>query len=129
GGLAPGPFCGMLLADYGAKVIVVERPGSRRNDSHAASAELLHRGKSSIVIDLKSSRGIDILLSLIDSADGLIEAFRPGGMERLGVGPEVALNRNAALVYGRLTGWGQYGPYSAMAGHDINYIALSGALE
>ncbi|MGE0307407.1 MAG: CaiB/BaiF CoA transferase family protein [Acidimicrobiia bacterium] len=127
-GLAPGPFCGMLLADYGAEVILVERRGAGTSDLEASTA-LLNRGKSSIAVDLKDPRGVDVFLRLVDTADALIEPFRPGVAERLGVGPTVVLARNPAIVYGRLTGWGQDGPFAAMAGHDINYIALSGALE
>ncbi len=124
-GIGPGPFCGMLLADLGADVVRIDRAeavGSSRPD-------LANRGKRSIAIDLKKPEGIEAALSLIEKADGLLEGFRPGVMERLGVGPEVALQRNPKLVYGRMTGWGQTGPWASMAGHDIDYIALTGALH
>lgn len=123
-GIGPAPFCGMMLADHGAEVIRVERLGavSLPNDP-------LARSKKSIAIDMKWPDGIKLLRSLIKSCDGLIEGYRPGVIERLGIGPDVLLSDNENLVIGRMTGWGQYGPYSQMAGHDINYIALSGALH
>lgn len=124
-GIGPGPFCGMLLADLGADVVRIDRAesvGSSRPD-------LANRGKRSIGIDLKKPEGVEAALSLIEKADGLIEGFRPGVMERLGVGPDVALKRNPKLVFGRMTGWGQTGPWASMAGHDIDYIALTGALH
>lgn len=125
-GLGPAPFAGMMLADLGAEVIVIHReeppaPG-------APERSLLDRGKKSVVLDLKNERDIDALKQLIAIADGLIEGFRPGVMERLGVGPDVVCQENPRLVYGRLTGWGQEGPQAPYAGHDLNYIALSGAL-
>ena len=123
-GIGPGPFCGMLLADLGADVIVVERPGG----SELPSAGILRRGKRSVALDLKAPDAIDAVLRLIDGADALIEGMRPGTMERLGLGPEVCHARNPRLVYGRMTGWGQDGPLAHAAGHDTNYIALSGAL-
>jgi crotonobetainyl-CoA:carnitine CoA-transferase CaiB-like acyl-CoA transferase len=122
-GIGPGPFCGMLLADLGADVIVIERPGG--GDLPAA---ITRRGKRSVALDLKSPDSIDTVLRLIESADALIEGMRPGVMERLGLGPDVCLARNPRLVYGRMTGWGQDGPLAQTAGHDTNYIALSGAL-
>ena len=124
-GIGPGPFCGMLLADMGADVVRIDRAESVGR----SYPDLANRGKRSIAVDLKKPEGIEAALSLMDKADGLIEGFRPGVMERLGVGPEVALKRNAKLVYGRMTGWGQTGPWSSMAGHDIDYIALTGALH
>jgi alpha-methylacyl-CoA racemase len=126
-GLAPAPYAGMLLADFGADVIRVDRSptsGSRPDPTR----DFLARGKRSVGINMKSPEGIEVLWRLIDGADVLLEPFRPGVMEKLGVGPEPALARNPRLVYARLTGWGQDGPYAPMAGHDIDYIAISGAL-
>lgn len=122
-GLGPAPFCGMLLADLGADVILIERKGK----SGAAPAEIYKRGKRSIVLDLKQDAAKEIALELIANTDALIEGLRPGVMERLGLGPEIAHQRNKKLVYGRLTGWGQTGPFAHDAGHDINYASLSGA--
>jgi alpha-methylacyl-CoA racemase len=124
-GIGPGPFCGMLLADLGADVVRIDRAES----AGRGHPDLANRGKRSIAVDLKKPEGIEAALSLIEKADGLLEGFRPGVMERLGVGPDVALKRNPRLVYGRMTGWGQTGPWSQMAGHDIDYIALTGALH
>ena len=127
-GLAPAPYAGMILADFGAEVIRVDRSptaGSRPDPTR----DYLARGKRSIGINMKDPRGVETLLALVDKADVLLEPFRPGVMEKLGVGPKVAMERNPGLVYARLTGWGQEGPYAAMAGHDIDYIALSGALS
>lgn len=123
-GLGPGPFCGMLLADLGADVILIERKGA----ASAGPAAIFKRGKRSIVLDLKNETERDVALDIVDGADALIEGLRPGVMERLGLGPEDARARNKKLVYGRLTGWGQTGPLSAAAGHDVNYAALTGAL-
>jgi len=126
-GLAPAPYAGMILADFGADVVRIDRSpttGSRPDPTR----DFLARGKRSVGLNMKDPAGVDLLLRLIDKADVLIEPFRPGVMERLGVGPQVAMTRNPRLVYARLTGWGQTGPYAAMAGHDIDYIALSGAL-
>lgn len=128
-GIGPGPFCGMLLADMGAQVTLVERAGGKANDPlDLGKNAIVHRGKHSLALDLKDPHAIDAVLRLIDEADAVIEGMRPGVMERLGLGPEVCLARNPSLVYGRMTGWGQQGPLSQAAGHDINYIALSGAL-
>ena len=129
-GLGPGPFACMMLADHGAEVIRIERPGGTRGgpDSDAAS-DILLRSRKRIAVDLKSESGVSVLRDLIATADGLVEGFRPGVMERLGLGPDEMLCVNPKLVYGRMTGWGQTGPYAPMAGHDINYIALSGALH
>lgn len=124
-GIGPGPFCGMLLADMGADVVRIDRAES----AGQGRPDLANRGKRSVAIDLKKPEGVEAALSLMDRADGLIEGFRPGVMERLGVGPDVALKRNPKLVYGRMTGWGQTGPWAGMAGHDIDYIALTGALH
>ncbi|PHV67127.1 CaiB/BaiF CoA transferase family protein [Williamsia muralis] len=126
--IGPGPLAGMLLADMGADVIRVDRPGAvpRGASDKVAPA---HRGKRSVSIDLKSSAGRDLLLKMVEEADVLIEGSRPGVMERLGLGPSECLERNPRLVYGRMTGWGQDGPLASAAGHDINYVALSGALD
>ena len=129
-GIGPGPFCAMLLADMGADVIRVERAQNvHGGDPATPPSDVLQRGRRSLGVDLKHPDGVEAVLSLIESADGLIEGFRPGVMERLGLGPAEALARNPKLVYGRMTGWGQEGPYAPTAGHDINYIALAGALE
>lgn len=124
-GIGPGPFCGMMLADMGAEVIRVDRAskGGRRG------VDVLTRGRKSIAVDLKSPEGKEVILKLCESADGIFEGFRPGVTERLGLGPEECMARNPKLVYGRMTGWGQDGPMAHAAGHDINYIALSGALH
>jgi alpha-methylacyl-CoA racemase len=129
-GLGPAPFCGMLLADMGAEVIRVDR-ADKVVGGHTSSTryELMNRGKRSIGVDLKVEAGVEVVLRLVDTADALIEGFRPGVMERLSMGPEACLDRNPRLVYGRMTGWGQEGPYAPMAGHDIDYIALSGVLH
>jgi len=123
-GIGPGPFCGMLLADLGAEVIRIDRkegpPGTRQ--------DFVGRGRRSLALDLKSPAAVQAALRLVEGADALIEGFRPGVMERLGLGPEACLARNPRLVYGRMTGWGQDGPLAQAAGHDINYIALTGAL-
>lgn len=122
--LGPGPFCGMLLSDMGAEVISVERPGvSDREDV------VCMRGRKSIALDLKQPEGVEVVLDLCATADVLFEGFRPGVATRLGVGSEACMARNPALIYGRMTGWGQSGPLANAAGHDINYIALSGALH
>jgi alpha-methylacyl-CoA racemase len=127
--IGPGPFCGMLLADLGAEVVRVARLStSDLGFDIAPQFDLLNRGKQAVAIDLKAPQGIETVKSMIASADVLIEGFRPGVMERLGLGPEVCHAANARLVYGRLTGWGQQGSMAQMAGHDINYIALTGAL-
>lgn len=125
-GLGPGPFAGMLLADLGADVIVVHRAGS--GPAVTTDKSLLDRGKRSITLDLKDAGDLEIAKELIKGSDGLIEGFRPGVMERLGLGPELCHSLNPALAYGRMTGWGQDGPRAKIAGHDLNYIATSGAL-
>lgn len=131
-GVGPGPFCGMLLSDLGADVTRVHRladVGSRPGDAgDRAAADTLGRGRRSVALDLKHPDGVSAALRLLDGADALIEGFRPGVMERLGLGPDVCLERRPALVYGRMTGWGQEGPYAHTAGHDVNYLALSGVL-
>ena len=129
-GLGPGPFCGMLLADMGAEVLRVDRVDAARTvDRSKPATSAMDRGKHAIGVDLKHPDGVETLLRLMESADVFFEVFRPGVAERLGIGPDVALARNPGLVYGRLTGWGQDGPYAQAAGHDIDYIALAGALE
>lgn len=125
-GIGPGPFCGMLMSDLGADVIRIDRAGG--NGRAATPANVEARGRRSIALDLKNADDIETALKLIEKADGLIEGFRPGVMERLGLGPDVVLRRNPKLAYGRMTGWGQTGPLSHAAGHDLNYIALTGAL-
>ena len=128
-GIGPGPFCGMMLADHGAQVIRIDRAsGSRGGSSPVSRADVLARGRKSIALDLKNAEGVALARKLCATADGLIEGFRPGVMERLGLGPDELLGDNPKLVYGRMTGWGQTGPYAPFAGHDINYIALAGAL-
>ena len=122
-GIGPAPFCASLLGDMGADVIRIDRA-----EAAGTAPGLLMRGRRSITLDLKDPAAVEVALCLIEKADGLIEGFRPGVMERLGLGPEVALARNPKLAYGRMTGWGQTGPLAKVAGHDINYIALSGAL-
>ncbi|WP_435217823.1 CaiB/BaiF CoA transferase family protein [Streptomyces sp. bgisy034] len=129
-GVGPGPFAAMMLADMGATVIRVDRAGQVRDDERTGPhPDVLNRGRRSIAVDLKTPGGRDTVLSLVDGADALIEGFRPGVTERLGVGPRDCLARNPGLVYGRMTGWGQTGPLADFAGHDINYIALTGALH
>ena len=124
-----GPYCTLMLADMGAEVLRVDRAQSVfGGDPANPPKEVLNRGRRSIALDLKNPDGLETLLTLVESADGLIEGFRPGVVERLGFGPDVCLERNPRIVFGRMTGWGQDGPYSQMAGHDINYIALAGAL-
>jgi alpha-methylacyl-CoA racemase len=124
--IGPGPFCAMVLSDLGADVVRVDRAAEAGRIPSSAGA--LGRGRRSIALDLKHPDAVQALLRLVEGADGLIEGFRPGVAERLGFGPEVCLARNSRLVYGRMTGWGQTGPWAQMAGHDINYIALSGPL-
>jgi alpha-methylacyl-CoA racemase len=126
-GIGPVPFCAMMLADMGAEVIRVDRASAGRDDP--APVDCLLRNRRSIALNLKSPQAIETLLGLIEGADVLIEGFRPGVAERLGVGPDVCLARNPRLVYGRMTGWGQDGPLANAAGHDINYIAITGALH
>jgi len=124
-GIGPGPFCCMLLSDMGADVVRIDRKGGRGG----AKFDVTARGRRSIALDMKDAGDVAVALDLIEKADVLIEGFRPGVMERLGVGPEEALKRNPRLIYGRMTGWGQTGPLAHAAGHDLNYIALSGALH
>jgi alpha-methylacyl-CoA racemase len=126
-GIGPGPFCAMLLADMGAEVIRIDRRSDQKRME--PRFDVLARGRRSIALDLKQAAAVEVALELIGKADALIEGFRPGVMERLGLGPDICLGRNARLVYGRMTGWGQTGPLAHAAGHDLNYIALSGMLH
>jgi len=129
-GIGPGPFCAMMLSDLGAEVIRVDRAAAaQRAGRSGPSGDILNRGRKSIAVDLKNPDGVEAVLRLVESADALIEGFRPGVAERLGIGPDVCAERNPRLVYGRMTGWGQDGPYASAAGHDINYLALSGTLH
>jgi len=128
-GLGPGPFAAMMLADLGADVIKVDRlSAARGGNPDAPPADVLHRNRQSVALDLKNPAGVETVLRMVEQADVLIEGFRPGVCERLGIGPDVCLARNPKLVFGRMTGWGQDGPMAPRAGHDINYIALSGTL-
>ena len=128
-GIGPGPFAAMLLADMGADVIRVDRSVQvTGGDPALPPGDVLNRGRRSIGVDLKSPEGVETLLRLVEGADALIEGFRPGVAERLGFGPDVCLARNPRIVFGRMTGWGQDGPYALSAGHDINYISLAGVL-
>jgi len=124
-GIGPGPFCGMMLSDMGADVIRIDRIAS----APRRPLDILARNRRSIAVDLKQPEGIELVLKLCEGADGLFEGFRPGVTERLGLGPDDCMGRNPKLVYGRMTGWGQEGPIAGAAGHDINYIALAGALH
>jgi alpha-methylacyl-CoA racemase len=125
-GIGPGPFTAMMLADMGAEVLRVDRPNARVLNP---DKDVLNRGRRSIAVDLKHPDGVQTVLRLVEQADALLEGFRPGVMERLGLGPDECLARNPKLVYGRMTGWGQEGPLSHAAGHDINYIAIAGVLN
>jgi len=124
-GIGPGPFAAMLFSDMGAEVIRIDRKGGRS----PTKTEIYMRGRKAVALDMKKPEGVEAALRLIDRADALIEGFRPGVMERLGVGPDICLKRNPKLVYGRMTGWGQTGPLAQAAGHDMNYIAITGALH
>ena len=129
-GLAPSPYCGMILSDFGANVIIVDRLSKGAPETpFIMKKSPFDRGKRSMRVNLKTKRGIEIINRMIDDADVLVEPYRPGVMESLGFGPDAALGRNPKLIYARLTGWGQTGSFASMAGHDINYIALSGALS
>ena len=128
-GIGPAPYCGMLLSDLGAEVVRIARPHADRGPLIPKSgADPIDRGRTVVTLDLKAPEGRDEALALLDRADALVEGLRPGVMERLELGPDVVLGRNPRLVYGRITGWGQEGPWSRTAGHDLTYIALSGAL-
>ncbi len=129
-GIGPAPFCGMMLSDMGAEVIRIDRADRVRNPNEVTPPiDVLARGRSSLGLNLKNADAVEVLLRLAERSDALIEGFRPGVTERLGIGPNECLARNPKLVYGRMTGWGQEGPYALAAGHDINYIALAGALD
>ncbi|MEV0662877.1 CaiB/BaiF CoA transferase family protein [Actinomadura luteofluorescens] len=128
-GIGPGPFAAMLLADLGADVIRVDRASAVRDGATTGGTDFTNRGKRSIAIDLKSERGREVVLRLVEKSDVLLEGFRPGVTERLGIGPDDCLARNPRLVYGRMTGWGQEGPLAHTAGHDVGYIAITGALH
>lgn len=133
-GIGPAPVVGMILADLGANVILVERKGENPNAATVDPAKMgksafFKRGKQSIALDLKKPRAIELVLNLVDEADVLVEGFRPGVLERLGLGPDTCMKRNKKLVYGRMTGWGQTGPLAQSAGHDINYLSITGALH
>ncbi|MGD0063292.1 MAG: CaiB/BaiF CoA-transferase family protein [Streptosporangiaceae bacterium] len=125
-GIGPGPFCAMMLADQGATVLRIDRPGPAGAQPELT---LMNRGRQSAVLDLKHPRAVDALLRLVEGADVLLEGFRPGVTERIGVGPEACLARNPRLIYARMTGWGQHGPLAPTVGHDIGYLARSGALH
>ncbi len=129
-GIGPGPFAGMMLSDMGADVIRIDRADrARGGDPANPPKDVLARGRRSVAVDLKNPDGIETVLAMVEKADVIIEGFRPGVMERLGLGPDICLARNPGLIFGRMTGWGQDGPMAAAAGHDINYIALTGALH
>jgi alpha-methylacyl-CoA racemase len=128
-GIGPGPFASMMLSDMGAEILRIDRAQNVRGETGPPPLDFLARGRRSIGLDLKNPEGVEMLLQLVERADAILEGFRPGVMERLGVGPDVCLARNPRIVYGRMTGWGQEGPLAQVAGHDINYIALAGALE
>lgn len=125
-GIGPGPFCAMMLADMGADVLRIDRKSA---GALPVDDPVTARGRRSVTVDLKQAAGVETVLKLLEQADALVEGFRPGVMERLGLAPDTCLKRNPALVYGRMTGWGQEGPLARAAGHDLNYIALSGALH
>src|SRR5271154_890069 len=128
-GIGPAPMCAMLLSDMGAEVLLVDRTASSGlGVAMDPKYNLLNRGRRSLALDLKRPEASEVALRLIERADALIEGFRPGVMERLGIGPEPCMKRNPRLVYGRVTGWGQEGPLAQAAGHDVNYIAIAGAL-
>ena len=128
-GIGPGPFACMMLADHGARVIRIERPGATGRYGDGGNRDILNRSRERLALDMKDPSAIAQIRELTKTADAIVEGFRPGVMERLGLGPEVLLGDNPKLVYGRMTGWGQDGPMAPLAGHDINYIALSGALH
>jgi alpha-methylacyl-CoA racemase len=128
-GIGPAPFCAMMLADHGAEVIRIAPPGADRGGMLDPAKDVLARSRKFMMVDLKQPAGVAVVRDLCKGADGFIEGFRPGVMERLGLGPDVLLAENPRLVYGRMTGWGQSGPRAQTAGHDINYIALSGVLD
>ena len=129
-GLAPSPYCGMILADFGANVVIVDRLSTGAPEiPNIMAKNPFDRGKRSVRINLKAEEGMAVVRKMVQASDVLLEPYRPGVMEKLGLGPNEAIGLNPKLIYARLTGWGQNGPYASMAGHDINYIALSGALS
>ncbi len=128
-GIGPAPFAAMMLADHGARVVRIERPGVVGRFGDDGNRDILNRSRERITLDMKDPAAIKQIREMVRSADAIVEGFRPGVMERLGLGPDVLLGDNPKLVYGRMTGWGQDGPKAPLAGHDINYIALSGALH
>jgi alpha-methylacyl-CoA racemase len=128
-GIGPAPFAAMLLADLGAEVVRVDRAGGGMLRGNGGAFDFLGRNRKSFAVDLKHPQGVETVLRLVEAADGLIEGFRPGVAERLGIGPDACLERNPGLVYGRMTGWGQQGPWANAVGHDLNYIALTGVLH
>ena len=128
-GIGPAPFAAMMLADHGARVIRIERPGAAGRYGDGGNRDILNRSRERIALDMKDPAAIAQIRDMVRGADAIVEGFRPGVMERLGLGPEVLLADNPKLVFGRMTGWGQDGPKAPLAGHDINYIALSGALH
>jgi alpha-methylacyl-CoA racemase len=128
GGIGPGPLCAQMLADMGADIIRIDRRGDKRTGINP-KYNVLHRSRRSIALDLKKPEGREVALRLIEQSEALIEGFRPGVMERIGLGPDVCMERNPKIIYGRITGWGQEGPISLTAGHDINYISLAGVLH
>ncbi len=128
-GIGPGPFCGMMLADMGAELLRIDRAGDVRDVPAGPRADILARGRRSVGVDLKNPEGVETVLRLVEKADVIFEGFRPGVVERLGLGPDVCLARNPRIIFGRMTGWGQDGPLARAAGHDINYIAMTGALH
>ena len=128
-GIGPGPFACMMLADHGARVIRIDRPGAASRVGDDGQRDILNRNRQRIALDLKDPASLARIRELVKEADAIVEGYRPGVMERLGLGPDVLLADNPRLVYGRMTGWGQDGPMAPLAGHDINYIALSGALH
>ena len=129
-GQGPGPYCGMLLADLGADFVAVDRRSvAEKIDPERPARNSFMRGKRGVALDLKEPDDVEAMLALLDVADAFIDPFRPGVCERLGIGPDVVSERNPGIIYGRMTGWGQDGPLAQVAGHDINYIAMSGALS
>lgn len=130
GGIGPGPFCGMMLGDMGARIIRVDRPGARTDEElHNARHQTMNRHRESVALDLKRPNAVDAFRKLAAIADVVIDPFRPGVVERLGIGPNDCQRVNPSLIYARMTGWGQTGPYAGYAGHDINYLAISGVLH
>jgi alpha-methylacyl-CoA racemase len=128
-GIGPGPFCGMMLSDMGAEVVRINRVSGKGGPMIPSDKDILARGRRVLTVDLKRPEGVEVVLKLCGKADAIFEGFRPGVAEKIGIGPEACMARNPKIVYGRMTGWGQSGPLAKAAGHDINYISLSGALH